>query len=77
MLDFTGVDGIFFPPTEKYHCPVSPTGLLRELIVAAVRQIRDHACRGLRVAQLVKAYHNDEIRRFIDTQFKGSVVAGW
>ena len=29
------------------------------------------------VAQLVKAYHNDEIRRFIDTQFKGSVVAGW
>ena len=29
------------------------------------------------VAQLVKAYHNDEIRRFIDTQFKGSVLAGW
>ena len=29
------------------------------------------------VARLVKAYHNDEIRRFIDTQFKGSVIAGW
>jgi D-methionine transport system substrate-binding protein len=29
------------------------------------------------VSQLVKAYHSDEIRRFIDTQFKGSVVAGW
>ncbi|MPN32601.1 D-methionine-binding lipoprotein MetQ [bioreactor metagenome] len=25
------------------------------------------------VAKLVKAYHSDEIRRYIDTQFKGSV----
>lgn len=29
------------------------------------------------VARLVKAYHSEEIRRFIDTQFKGSVLAGW
>jgi len=29
------------------------------------------------VAKLVKAYHSDEIRRFIDTQFKGSIIAGW
>ena len=29
------------------------------------------------VAQLVKAYHSAEIRQFIDTQFKGSVLAGW
>lgn len=29
------------------------------------------------VAQLVKSYHNDEIRQFIDTQFKGSIIAGW
>ena len=29
------------------------------------------------VAQLVKVYHSPEIRQFIDTQFKGSVLAGW
>lgn len=29
------------------------------------------------VARLVKAYHSPEIRQFIDTQFKGSVLAGW
>ena len=29
------------------------------------------------VAQLVKAYQSEEIRRFIETQFKGSVLAGW
>jgi len=29
------------------------------------------------VAKLGKAYHSDEIRRFIDTQFKGSIIAGW
>ena len=29
------------------------------------------------VAQLVKAYHSDEIRAFIDKQFQGSVVAGF
>jgi len=29
------------------------------------------------VAQLVKVYQSEEIRRFIDTQFKGSVLAGW
>ncbi len=28
-------------------------------------------------AKLVKAYHNEEIRRFLDTQFKGSVMAGF
>ena len=29
------------------------------------------------VAKLVKAYHSDEIRKFIDTQFKGSVMPGF
>lgn len=29
------------------------------------------------VAQLVKAYHSPEIRQFIETQFKGSVLPGW
>ncbi len=29
------------------------------------------------VAKLVKAYHNEEIRKFLDTQFKGSVMAGF
>ncbi|MBS0467895.1 MAG: MetQ/NlpA family ABC transporter substrate-binding protein [Proteobacteria bacterium] len=29
------------------------------------------------VARLVKAYHSPEIRQFIETQFKGSVLAGW
>jgi len=38
-----------------------------ELIVAAVRQIRDHACRGLRVARLVKALGTT--RRVLETRF--------
>ena len=29
------------------------------------------------VAKLVKAYHSDEIRQFIQTQFKGAVIAGF
>ncbi|SDP46997.1 D-methionine transport system substrate-binding protein [Paracidovorax cattleyae] len=29
------------------------------------------------VAKLVKAYHSDEVRQYIDTQFKGAVLAGW
>lgn len=29
------------------------------------------------VGQLVKAYHSDEVRSFIQTQFKGAVLAGW
>ncbi len=29
------------------------------------------------VAKLVKAYHSDETRQFIETQFKGAVLAGW
>ena len=29
------------------------------------------------VAKLVKAYHNDEIRKFLDVQFKGSVMPGF
>lgn len=29
------------------------------------------------VAKLVKAYHSQEIRNFIQTEFKGSVLAGW
>jgi len=29
------------------------------------------------VAKLVKAYHSDEVKRFIDTEFKGSVIAAW
>ncbi|MCJ0763159.1 MetQ/NlpA family ABC transporter substrate-binding protein [Variovorax terrae] len=29
------------------------------------------------VARLVKAYHSDEVRRFIQTEFKGSVIAGF
>ena len=29
------------------------------------------------VGKLVKAYHSDEIRKFIDTQFKGSVMPGF
>ena len=29
------------------------------------------------VAKLVKAYHSDEVRKFIQTEFKGSVIAGF
>mgnify|MGYP003618173100 CR=1 FL=1 len=29
------------------------------------------------VGKLVKAYHSEEIRQFIDTQFKGSVAPGF
>lgn len=29
------------------------------------------------VAKLVKAYHSDEVRNYIQTEFKGSVLAGW
>ncbi|MDB5851736.1 MAG: metal transporter substrate-binding protein, partial [Rhodoferax sp.] len=29
------------------------------------------------VAKLVKAYHSEEIRKFIQTEFKGSVLAGF
>ncbi|ABM33112.1 lipoprotein, YaeC family [Paracidovorax citrulli AAC00-1] len=29
------------------------------------------------VAKLVKAYHSDEVRQYIETQFKGAVLAGW
>jgi len=29
------------------------------------------------VAKLVKAYHSDEIRKFIQSEFKGSVIAGF
>ena len=29
------------------------------------------------VAKLVKAYHSEEIRKFIETEFKGSVLAGF
>ncbi|GAB3627768.1 dioxygenase [Pandoraea terrae] len=29
------------------------------------------------VAKLVKAYHSPEVKAFIETQFKGSVVAAW
>ena len=29
------------------------------------------------VAKLVKAYHSDEIRKFIQTEFKGSVIPGF
>lgn len=29
------------------------------------------------VSKLVKAYHSEEIRTFIQTEFKGSVLAGW
>ena len=29
------------------------------------------------VAKLVQAYHSDAVRRFVDAQFKGSVIAGW
>lgn len=29
------------------------------------------------VGKLVKAYHNDEIRKFLDVQFKGSVMPGF
>ncbi|WP_332776665.1 MetQ/NlpA family ABC transporter substrate-binding protein [Polaromonas sp.] len=29
------------------------------------------------VAKLVKAYHSEEIRRFVQTEFKGSVLAGF
>ncbi len=29
------------------------------------------------VAKLVKAYHSEEVRQYIDTQFKGAVLAGW
>ena len=29
------------------------------------------------VAKLIKAYHNEEIRKFLDVQFKGSVMAGF
>ncbi len=29
------------------------------------------------VAKLVKAYHSEEVRQYIETQFKGAVLAGW
>lgn len=29
------------------------------------------------VAKLLKAYHSEEIRKFIQTEFKGSVLAGF
>lgn len=29
------------------------------------------------VAKLVKAYQSDEVRRFIQTEFKGAVIAGF
>jgi len=29
------------------------------------------------VTKLVKAYHSDEVKRFIDSEFKGSVIAAW
>ncbi|UUZ66126.1 hypothetical protein LP414_30560 [Polaromonas sp. P1(28)-13] len=29
------------------------------------------------VAKLVKAYHSEEIRKFVQTEFKGSVLAGF
>jgi len=29
------------------------------------------------LARLVKAYHSDEVRSFIDKEFQGSVVVGW
>jgi D-methionine transport system substrate-binding protein len=29
------------------------------------------------VAKLVKAYHSDEVRNFIQSEFKGSVLASW
>lgn len=29
------------------------------------------------VARLVKAYHSEEIRKFVQTEFKGSVLAGF
>jgi D-methionine transport system substrate-binding protein len=29
------------------------------------------------VAQLIKAYHSDEVKQYIDSQFKGSVIAAW
>ena len=29
------------------------------------------------VAKIVKAYHSDEVRKFVLTEFKGSVVAGF
>jgi len=29
------------------------------------------------VAKLVKAYQSDEVKRYIDTQFKGSVIPAW
>ncbi len=29
------------------------------------------------VARLVKAYHSEEVRQFVQTEFKGAVLAGW
>ncbi|MDB5828645.1 MAG: MetQ/NlpA family transporter substrate-binding protein, partial [Variovorax sp.] len=29
------------------------------------------------VAKLVKAYHSDAVRNYIQTEFKGAVLAGW
>jgi len=29
------------------------------------------------VAKLLKAYHSPEVKKFIDTEFKGSVIASW
>ena len=29
------------------------------------------------VAKLVKAYHSDEVRSFVQNEFKGSVLASW
>ena len=42
-----------------------------DLVVAAVRQIRDHACRGLRVARLAKALSTT--RRVLETRFTNRV----
>jgi len=29
------------------------------------------------VAKLVKAYQSDEVKQYINSQFKGSVIAAW
>lgn len=42
-------------------------------IIAVREQDKDKAW----VAKLLKAYHSDEIRKFIQTEFKGAVLAGF
>ena len=42
-------------------------------IIAVREQDKDKAW----VAKLVKAYHSDEIRKYIQTEFKGAVLAGF